>query len=137
MHICTLLYNHKMQVVVEVATVSVDILILGPCPNGDIRLRGGQNPSEGRVEICFNNQWGTVCDDSWSTSDGNVVCRQLGFSPNGTIKTYFTGVILLQLNMMFYTYQLQVQLFIFPQPLVRELALSGLTMCTALVLKVD
>ena len=54
------------------------------CQNGDIRLSDGQNSTEGRVEICFNNQWGTVCDDFWSNDDGNVVCRQLGFSPTGT-----------------------------------------------------
>ena len=55
-----------------------------PCTNGDIRLRGGSNRYEGRVEICNNNAWGTVCDDSWSSSDAKVVCRQLGFSTIGT-----------------------------------------------------
>ena len=59
-------------------------IFLGPCSDGDVRLRDGQSPSQGRVEICFNNQWGTVCDDFWSNDDGNVVCRQLGFSPTGT-----------------------------------------------------
>ena len=54
------------------------------CTNGDIRLRGGTNRYEGRVEICNNNAWGTVCDDSWSTFDARVVCRQLGFSTIGT-----------------------------------------------------
>ena len=61
-------------------------MFLVPCQDGDIRLRGGRNSTEGRVEICFNNQWGTVCDDFWSNNDGNVVCRQLGFSPTGTKK---------------------------------------------------
>ena len=53
------------------------------CANGDIRLRGGSTPTEGRVEFCYNNQWGTVCDDVWSAADAMVVCRQLGYPTSG------------------------------------------------------
>ena len=53
------------------------------CSNGDIRLRGGSNSREGRVEICDNNAWGTVCDDAWGVPDANVACGQLGFSRFG------------------------------------------------------
>jgi deleted-in-malignant-brain-tumors protein 1 len=53
------------------------------CNRGDIRLRGGANSLTGRVEICNNNIWGTVCDDFWGTPDATVVCRQLEFSTTG------------------------------------------------------
>ena len=50
------------------------------CPNGAIRLAGGQSTNEGRVEICVDNQYGTICDDNWDDRDAAVVCAQMGFS---------------------------------------------------------
>ena len=49
------------------------------CTQGAIRLQGG-TVNQGRVEICNNNIWGTVCDDSFTTPDAQVICRQLGFN---------------------------------------------------------
>ena len=58
------------------------------CSNtGDVRLVGSVNMTEGRLEICVNDYWGTVCNDGandvFDRNAAEVVCRQLGFPESG------------------------------------------------------
>ena len=46
----------------------------------EIRLVGGKVSSEGRVEILYNGQWGTICDDSTDQVDIDIMCRMMGYS---------------------------------------------------------
>ena len=58
-------------------------VIILACSSGALRLVGGSSLVQGRVEVCLNYRWGTVCDDFWGISDAQVVCRQLGYSSIG------------------------------------------------------
>ena len=55
----------------------------GPCTDGEIRLENANYDNEGRVQICFGNVWGTVCDTNWGPSEASIVCTQLGFKSAG------------------------------------------------------
>ena len=48
-----------------------------------IRLKGGSNVGEGRLEVYYNNSWAKVCSDGWNDHGAAAVCRQLGLSSSG------------------------------------------------------
>lgn len=53
------------------------------CIQGDIRLVGGADFRQGRIEVCNDNAWGTVCDDFFGSEEAAVACRQLGLNGDG------------------------------------------------------
>ena len=62
------------------------MLARSDCNNGDVRLVNGTTPSEGRVEICYDGVWGSVCESwyNWNDRDAAIVCLQLGFQGAST-----------------------------------------------------
>ena len=70
-------------------------IVGGSCTNGAVRLisRYNYGRCEGRVEVCHNQQWGTICRDNWSDNNTQVVCDQLGYNGNYgyTIANYYLG----------------------------------------------
>ena len=57
-------------------------LHIASCTNGDIRLGDGA-VLRGRVEVCINGTWSTICDHHWTQQEASVICSHLGYSPYG------------------------------------------------------
>ena len=65
-----------------ISTVAVEVTSSN-CTDGDVRLIGGDNEFGGRVEVCINRAWGTVCSQYWGSEEARVVCNQLGATTFG------------------------------------------------------
>ena len=56
------------------------LCIFSVCNDGQMKLFNGSSSSEGTVQMCYNNNYGTVCDDKWNELDAMVVCRALNLT---------------------------------------------------------
>lgn len=55
-------------------------LIISDSAKVNIRLKGGPGNYAGRVEVFYNNTWGTICDDAFGYREAKVICTQLGLN---------------------------------------------------------
>ena len=65
----------------------------GTFQDGNIRLVGGSNNWEGRVEMYMAETWGIISDTSWTTTEAQVVCRQLGHSAEGEYTNTYSSLL--------------------------------------------
>lgn len=64
----------------------VKCIAIGACDSdGEIRLVGGRYSNEGRLELCRNEVWGTVCNENWDITDARVACAELSQDPEANI----------------------------------------------------
>ena len=66
--------------------LAIRSLLLIYCLDASIRIVGGTNGREGRVEIMYQGIWGTICDNGWDDIDATVVCREMGYSHGNAIR---------------------------------------------------
>lgn len=65
-------------------------ILANNCTSGDVRLAGGLEPTEGRVEVCVEGRWSGVCSSGhWNYRSAYVVCRQLGHPATGMYADIF------------------------------------------------
>ena len=49
------------------------------CTDYDVQLVDGPSLNEGRVLICINGVWGTLCNSGIDYNDARVICLELGY----------------------------------------------------------
>ena len=59
------------------------LLVKDSCTTGSLRLIAEPNTHKGRIEICMDGVWGSICSRYWDNNDARVACHQLGYSKYG------------------------------------------------------
>ena len=96
-----------------------------------MRLVNSSYIGVGRVEICVNNEWGTVCDNGWTNLNAQIVCKQVGQS--SLCKHYYKPFITFSVIQL----DIKEEYFILMLTMVKVLVVYSLIMYSVLVLKID
>ena len=56
------------------------MVLIAECNESEVKLVDGASTEDGRMVICFNGLWGSVCHNNWDDHDAEVVCKQLGYN---------------------------------------------------------
>ena len=76
------MYKFRVFIIISVESSTP----LSNCTDGQLRLVGGVNISEGRIEVCVNRAWGAVCKTGFGIHEATVACRQHGgYSTDGNV----------------------------------------------------
>ena len=73
-------YMHSHHLYTCTNSYIVYISRIASCKDGDLKLVGANSENEGRLELCFDQRWGTINGDGWTHTDTQVACRQLDIS---------------------------------------------------------
>ena len=64
----------------------------GNCTHGESRLQNGMNSTSGRVEVCVDGQWQTVCDKHFDSTTAGVFCKSLGLNLNSELSIIIMSI---------------------------------------------
>ena len=64
-------------------TLTVSEVKIVNCTEGDVRLVDGPSANKGRLEVCIDQNWATVCNSGFGTEEGRAACAQLGYQRYG------------------------------------------------------
>ena len=104
MYFYILCMNILVAKITRLPTFFVDADGYFVCDEGNLTLTNGNGMNEGRVEICVNNSWWTVCDSDWGTEEATIVCKQLGFIELGTDRQFqcHNGMFIVYIELISY-----------------------------------
>ena len=78
-------FNNDVLHYIHACIIAVSDVKIVNCTEGEVRLVNGSSPNKGRVEICIDQSWATVCSNGFDYRESRVICGQLGYQRYGIL----------------------------------------------------